>query len=245
MSLMFEELDSRTTPLGEISLRRRADPRLDGKILYEVKLGEEFLMSSLFTEAEIQLSRLALNALKETQHQNNLDVVVGGLGLGYTALAALESEQVNSLVVVDVMEAVIQWHQQGLVPLGEKLTADARCSLLHADFFALCASAEKGFYADASKKLAHAILLDIDHSPAHWLNQGNSQFYTQQGLQGLASKMYPGGVFGLWSNDLPDDAFVDLLKSVFTSVETHIVEFSNPYTLGVSTNSVYLARRPD
>ena len=53
MLVDFEELDFQQTPLGDISLRRRSEPRPDGKILYEVKLGEEFLMSSLFTEAEI------------------------------------------------------------------------------------------------------------------------------------------------------------------------------------------------
>jgi hypothetical protein len=64
MTFEFEELDYQKTPLGEISLRRRAEPRLEGKILYEVKLGDEFLMSSLFTSAEIQLARLGLARLK-------------------------------------------------------------------------------------------------------------------------------------------------------------------------------------
>ena len=63
MILDFEELDYQQTPLGEISLRRRAEPRLDGKIIYEVKLGEEFLMSSLFTAAEMALARPGLAAL--------------------------------------------------------------------------------------------------------------------------------------------------------------------------------------
>ncbi len=85
MALIFEELDFQKTPLGEISLRRRSEPRLDGKILYEVKLGDDFLMSSLFTDAEIQLSRLGLAALDGSE----LDIVVGGLGLGYTAVASL------------------------------------------------------------------------------------------------------------------------------------------------------------
>ena len=90
MTLEFEELDYQETPLGAISLRRRAEPRLEGEILYEVKLGDEFLMSSLFTSAEVQLARLGLAALDGT----DLDIVVGGLGLGYTAVAALEDPSV-------------------------------------------------------------------------------------------------------------------------------------------------------
>ena len=101
---MFEELDYHETPIGAISLRRRSEPRLGGKILYEVKLGEEFLMSSLFHEAERQLSKLGLRALEK----DDLDVVVGGLGLGYTAAAALEDPRVRSLVVVEYLAPVIE-----------------------------------------------------------------------------------------------------------------------------------------
>jgi len=128
VSFKFEELDYQKTPLGELSLRRRAEPRLDGKILYEVKLGEEFLMSSLFTEAEIQLSRLGLAQID----RNDLNVVVGGLGLGYTAAEVLADSRMESLTVIDVMEPVINWHKQALVPLGKQLSTDARCKLLHA-----------------------------------------------------------------------------------------------------------------
>ena len=234
MQLDFEELDYQQTPLGEISLRRRAEPRLDGQILYEVKLGEEFLMSSLFTEAEIQLARLGLAELDG----NELDIVVGGLGLGYTAVAALENQSVRSLEVIEVMAPVIDWHRQGLVPLGRQLTSDPRCSLVHADFFDIATSPSIGFAAD---KPVHAVLLDIDHSPSHWLNPGNSAFYSQQGLQKLSNKLHPRGIFGLWSNDPPEPDFTLLLDSVFDSSVPHIVNFPNPYTGGESSNTVYLA----
>ncbi len=239
MSFSFEEIDYQQTPLGEISLRRRAEPRLDGEILYEVKLGDEFLMSSLFTEAEIQLARLGLAALEGA----DLDVIVGGLGLGYTAVAVLENPSVRSLSVIDIMQPVIDWHLKGLVPLGKQLVSDPRCTLIHADFFELAASPGSSFDSDTPKKRVHAILLDIDHSPSHWLNPGNESFYTKQGLKNLANKLLPGGIFGLWSNDPPETKFTDLLNSVFDASESHIVRFPNPYTRGESSNTVYLARR--
>ena len=170
---MFEELDYHETPIGAISLRRRSEPRLGGKILYEVKLGEEFLMSSLFVEAEEQLAVLALQSL----NAEKLDVVVGGLGLGYTAAKALENEAVRSLLVIEALAPVISWHQLGLVPLQDKLALDARCSLVHGDFFKLAAS-PNSFDSDNSGRLFHAVLLDIDHSPRHWLDTRNSAFYT-------------------------------------------------------------------
>ena len=239
MTLKFEELDYQKTSLGEISLRRRAEPRLAGKILYEVKLGDEFLMSSLFTSAEIQLARLGLAALDGT----GLDIVVGGLGLGYTAVAALEDPSVRSLMVVEVMQPVIDWHRRGLVPLGKELVSDPRCTIVHADFFEVASSFGGGFDHAAPTRLVHAVLLDIDHSPSHWLNSGNSAFYTVPGFRSLAGKLHPGGVFGMWSNDPPNAEFTRLLDTVFQSSECHIVTFPNPYSGGESSSTVYLAHK--
>jgi len=239
MTLLFEELDYQQTPLGDISLRRRSEPRLKGEILYEVKLGDEFLMSSLFTEAEIQLARLGLAGLEGS----DLDIVVGGLGLGYTAVAALENPSLRSLIVIEVMAPVIDWHRRGLVPLGMDLVSDPRCTMLHADFFEIASSSCTGFDRSDTNRRVHAVLLDIDHSPSHWLNPDNGAFYTLQGLRNLADKLHPGGVFGLWSNDPPDAGFIRLLDSVFQSSEAHVVKFPNPYKGGESSNTVYLAHK--
>src|ERR1700686_3044944 len=136
MSLYFEELDFRPTPMGVLSLRRRRS-LTSGLDIYEIKLGDEFLMSSQFTTAEIELARLGLAALGRT----DLDVIVGGLGLGYTAQAALENSNVRSLIVVDALAEVIEWHEQGLLRLGKQLTGDPRCRLVNGDFFAMSHSA--------------------------------------------------------------------------------------------------------
>ncbi len=239
MSLTFEELDYQQTPLGEISLRRRTEPRLNGKILYEVKLGDEFLMSSLFTEAEIQLAKLGLAELNEPA----LDIIVGGLGLGYTAATALENPSLRSLKVIEVMAPVIDWHQRGLVPLGQTLCADPRCTLVLGDFFALASSPDQGFDATTPEAKVHAILLDIDHSPSHWLHPSNQTFYSEQGLRNMSTKLHPGGIFGLWSNTPPERAFSDLLNHVFGASDAHVISFPNPYSGAESTNTIYLARK--
>jgi len=196
-------------------------------------------VSSLFTSAGIQLARLGLAALEGT----GLDIVVGGLGLGYTAVAALEDPSVRSLMVIEVMQPVIDWHRRGLVPLGKELVSDPRCTLVHADFFDVASSDGGGFDRAGPTRLVHAVLLDIDHSPSHWLNPGNSAFYTVQGLRTLSDKLHPGGIFGLWSNDPPDGEFTRLLDSVFQSSESRIVTFPNPYSGGESSNTVYLAHK--
>jgi spermidine synthase len=198
MSLSFEELDFRPTAMGVLSLRRRRLPATEIDI-YEIKLGDEYLMSSRFTAAEIELARLGLAALPR---EKNLDVVVGGLGLGYTAVAVLENPSVRSLIVVDALSEVIEWHEQGLLPLGKQLTGDPRCHLVNGDFFAMSDSPD-GFDSSAPGRRFDAVLVDIDHSPTSLLHPRHAALYRPEGLQRLAAHLHPGGVFALWSNDPP------------------------------------------
>jgi spermidine synthase len=230
MSAMFEELDYRETPIGALSLRRRRDLRT-GADIFEIKLGDEFLMSSLFTASEIALAQLGLAELPGSA----LDVVVGGLGLGYTAQAVLAHKNVASLVVID-------WHARGLVPLGRELTAEPRCRMVHGDFFALAASRE-GFDPAAPGRKFDAVLVDIDHSPEALLDAGNASFYGEDGLARLAAHLRPDGVFGLWSNELPDDSFTARLARVFASARAEAVTFHNPLQDRPFTQTVYLARK--
>ncbi|SOC57067.1 spermidine synthase [Ornithinimicrobium cerasi] len=238
MSARFEELAWAATPLGEVSLRRRREP-VTGREVHEVKLGEEFLMSSLFTVAEEELARLALARLTGT----DLSVVVGGLGLGYTARAVLEDPRVRDLVVVDALEPVIAWHQQHLVPLGQELTTDGRCRLVHGDFFAMAAGG--GLDPDHPGALADAVVVDIDHSPRHLLADGSAPFYRLTGTQALARLIRPGGVYALWSNDPPDESYLEILRAVFTDVAAEVVAFPNPLQDRTATNTVYLGTVTD
>lgn len=236
MSLLFEEIDSQASPIGEISLRRRRIPALGDKDIYEVKLGEEFLMSSMFVDAEEALSELGLAAVQG----ENLSVVVGGLGLGYTAVAALKDERIKEQLVVDFLDTVIGWHQDELVPLGKILNADKRNRYVHGSFFDLAVEPEKGFDPESPAKKFDAILLDIDHSPTEYLAASNASFYCTQKLALMAEQLKPNGVFAMWSQNLPEASFEALLKTVFDTVESHVVSFDNPFQGNKSTNSVYV-----
>ena len=228
MSERFEELDWQETPMGELSMRRRLEP-LVGVDVYEVKLGEEYLMSSLFTLAEEELARLGLDAVAGT----TLNVLVGGLGLGYTAVTALDDPRVSSLVVVDALPTVIDWHERRLLPVSDRLVGDPRTRLVEGDFFAWM-RAEPAETFDA-------ILLDVDHSPRHQLNPAHADLYTVDGLRRLTAHLAPEGVFALWSDDPPDDPFLADLEQVFGSVRAQVVRFDNPLTGGISSNTVYVA----
>ena len=237
MSLSFEGLDFRPTPMGVLTLRRRRRPMTDVDI-YEIKLGDEFLMSSQYTTAEIELARLGLAKLG----RGDLDVVVGGLGLGYTAGAVLENAQVRSLIVVDALAEVIEWHQQGLIPLGKQLTGDPRCRLFNGDFFAMAHSSQ-GFDADAPGRRFDAVLVDIDHSPRNLLHPRHAALYEPEGLERLAGHLNPCGVFALWSNDPPDEAFERALAKAFASATSHVVTFDNWRGDHEASNTVYVAAK--
>ncbi len=234
MSRAFEELDRSATPMGEISLRRRIEPALQVDV-YEAMLGDEHLMSSLFTVAEIELARLALPKISDPV----LDVVVGGLGLGYTAQAALQDLRVRSVWVVEALAEVIGWHERGLLPLSAELIDDPRCHLVHDDFFALVAG-EQGFGFDVPAHV-HAVLVDIDHTPRHVLHPSHAGFYTLAGLRRLTDRLHPGGVFALWSDAPPDDGYRAVAEQVFATNEAHVVTFPNPHTGGEASNTVYLS----
>lgn len=235
MPIDFEFLDHQSTPMGDLSLRRRREPVLDIDV-YEVKLNDEFLMSSLFTSAERALATLAL---AEVAGEGPLDVLVAGLGLGYTAAEALIDPRVRGLDVVEALEPVISWHQRQLIPDTRQLGGDPRSRLIHADFFAVVAGHDR--FSPTAAERHHVVLVDVDHTPSHHLHPSHGAFYTRVGLGQLARRMHPGGVFGLWSDGGVGDAFADVLASVFTTSDAHSVQFPNPYTGTESSSTVYVA----
>ena len=229
--MSFAELAYHVTPMGALSLRRRRMLALDIDVR-EVKLGEDFLMSSLFTAGERALAHLSIEAAPA----GDLDVLVGGLGLGYTAAAALDHERVRSLAVVDVLAEVIAWHRDGLVDLGPRLSSDPRCALIEGDFFAMARSGDL-----PAPGRFHVIAVDIDHSTEAWLNASHGDLYAEGGLAKLAACLHPGGVFGLWSDAAPDEVFLARLQGVFARADAVVVSFDNPLREATETCTIYRA----
>ncbi len=81
----YEELDFRQTELGELLLRRRRPVSMPDTWVYEVRLDDRFLMSSLVHDSEDELARLSLRRLEGREWR----VLVGGLGLGHTVAEVL------------------------------------------------------------------------------------------------------------------------------------------------------------
>ncbi len=235
MSIDFEELDYQPTELGDLILRRRRLLSLGGTEVYEIKLGDAFLMSSLFTKVEVALADFGLSELEGDQ----FDVAVGGLGLGYTARAALADQRVRSVAVIEKLAPVIDWHRRGLVPLGPELTSDRRCRFVHGDFFELAQSS--ALDPGNPTMRFHAILLDIDHSPQDLLHSRHGSFYGVEGLRGVTRHLRAGGIFAMWSDDPPDDDFLAHVATTFATVRAHVVTFDNPLLEDTSASTVYVA----
>ena len=234
MRRSFEELSREQTPAGLVTLRRRADPTL-GRDVFEVKLDDEFLMSSMFTAGEVALAELGLAALP--QGRDAAHVVVGGMGLGYTADAARRDPRVGELVVVDPVDTVLGWHRDGLLPDVAGLTEDSSTTLCHDDVFDMV---REGRLA-GGRRTVDALLLDVDHTPTHLLHPSHADLYTPSGLERLREQLADGGVFALWS-DAPDASFLGVLASAFDEATAHEVTFPNPLTGGTASNVVFVAR---
>ena len=232
MSSRFTELDWAETPWGTLTLRRRWDP-VTLREVDEVKIDDDFLMSSQFTVSERELARFGLAAVDG----EGLSVMVAGLGLGYTAWEALQDPRVGELVVVEALERVIDWHQRELFADTRGLVTDPRTHLVCDDFFDLVR-------ARRWQEPVDVLLVDIDHAPDRVLRDDHADFYTTAGLTTAAEMLAPGGALALWSDEPPDPAVTRAMLAAFTDAQPYVVGFDNPITGGVSSSTVYLATGP-
>ena len=224
-----EFLDSEDSPIGLVCLRRRKLAAAPGGVITEITLDHQFLMSSLHTASERALSEVAL-----AMHAGrDLRVLVGGLGLGYTAAAALASQRVARVEVVEFLAPVIGWTERGLVPLADTLRSDARLVLTHGDVYARVVR--------PGDERWDLVLIDVDHSPDEPLGGESEVFYTEAGLRRARAHLAPGGVLGVWSY-AECSPFADALRKVFPEVRVEEVTFRNHLLDEDETNWLFFAR---
>ncbi len=225
----FEILAYEPTDLGMLCLRRRELLCEPGTIVTEVTLNHEFLMSSYLTASEKALSEIALQMHPGT----GLQVLVGGLGLGYTASTALNSERVSQCEVVEFLPQVIDWLEQGLIPLSDQLTTDSRLSVIQNDIYQQLAS--------PPQQMHDLILIDVDHSPDDNLDDTSGSFYTADGLQLAKRHLKEEGLLGVWSY-AESSRFVDALHEVFREVHIEPVTVFNNLINEQQTDWLFFAR---
>ena len=227
----IEILAYEPSPLGVLCLRRRELLSAPGTVVTEITLDHKFLMSSYMTASERALATYAL----EMHSGRALEVLVGGLGLGYTAREALTSDRVGRVEVVEFLPQVIDWLDRGLVPLADELRGDPRFAVVCGDVYErLSAPAQRQF---------DLVLIDVDHSPDERLDDASGSFYTESGLRRASEHLAPGGVLGVWSY-AENSPFADALGKVFGEVRVEPVTFMNHLIDEEVTDWLFFVRRP-
>lgn len=226
--LEFEVIDHAESPVGVLILRRRTAP-VPGVI--ELTLEHQLLMSSAVTDSERALATrpIALHG------GSNLDVLIGGLGLGYTSKAALDSDCVARVDVVELGQGIIDWVARGVIPLGTELMADPRFHAIHDDVFERLRRPPTTTY--------DLLLIDVDHSPDARLGQSSDSFYAHANLALAARHLKPGGIFAVWSTS-DNPAFEGELYRTFDKVRVEPIDFFNETIDGHETNWLFLATNP-
>lgn len=230
MPINFKILAYEDTFLGILCLRQRltlSEPRC---WVTEVTLNHEFLMSSLHTDSERSLAKIAIDRADGEE----LQVLVGGLGLGYTAAAALESNRVNKVEVLELLPQVIGWMTGGLIPLSGLLQNEDRLVVTEADIYAYLLSEPK-------ERRWDVILIDVDHSPEDQLSAGDHGFYSRSGLASAAKHLQAGGVLAIWSYK-SNQSLEEAMRDVFGEVEISSVSYTNQHVGETITDWLFLSK---
>jgi spermidine synthase len=221
---------SEQTSLGMVYLRQRELRSQPGTVVLELRVDHVLLMSSVSTHSERALARRAI----ELHGGGALDVLVGGLGLGYTAREALRSSAVASVEVIELLPELIGWFGSGLLPLAGELAGDPRFSLRRGDVYA--------HLGGPAARRYDLILIDVDHAPEERLGDTHDVFYSDGALRKSREHLAPNGLLGVWSY-AESPAFAKLLGRVFAEVRVERVTFWNPVSEEEESNWLFLARR--
>ncbi len=162
---------------GELVLRRRTRPGAPDVL--ELRVNGVFVMDTLETGSEIEMAALALDLVEAP-----VDVVIGGLGLGFTTQRVLADPRVEKVTVVEIEEPLIGWMRDGTVPHGPGLLADRRLQIVNADISMAVAEARQGH---------DLLLLDVDNGPHYLVHRDNAELYRARFLTQCRDLLNPGG----------------------------------------------------
>jgi len=189
---------------GELRLYRRGGE-------FSIWVDEDELMNSQVHGSEVALAQLACDLVSECAHPR---VLIGGLGMGYTLAAALQSLGPEARVVVaELVPAVVAWNRDHLAVLAGRPLADSRVTVREADVRKVMQADKSGF---------DAILLDVDNGPEGVTRPENNWLYGVDGLSVAFAALRSGGVLAVWSAG-PDPAFTQRLHKVGFMVEEVLV----------------------
>ncbi len=195
-------------PRGEVVLRRRSG--VSGPDVDELIVNGAFAMDSSETFTERRLAELALSGASRPGR-----VLVGGLGLGYTAAHVLHRE-VDRLDVVEIEECLIDWAYAGLTPTLAAVAADPWTRLHAADIWSVLT----GVRGDLAGPW-DAIILDVDNGPDFLIHGNNDALYAEPGLAAAYARLAPGGTCAIWCQGAVAELLATL-RRVAPTADQHI-----------------------
>lgn len=167
---------------------------------YSIRLDGYELMTSRVHGSEDALAELACERVAD---RAGCRLLIGGLGMGFTAAAALRHLKGDAEVVVaELVPEVIEWNRGVLADLADRPLADPRVRVRETDVAALIATAKQAY---------DAILLDVDNGPEASTRAPNQWLYTPAGLAAIGTALRPKGVLTVWSAG-PDRTFTPRLR---------------------------------
>lgn len=173
------------TPRGEIALRERTT---DSGVVHELVVAGVFTMDTAETSTETALAESALACTASPRR-----VLVGGLGLGFTAWQVLKDGRVAEVDVVEIEEDLVDWARLGLTPTLGVLARHPRVRLHVADVAAVLTgpAGPTGPW--------DLVLLDVDNGPSFLVHAGNERLYSEDRLAAALSVVASGGTLAIWA----------------------------------------------
>lgn len=195
-------LDAARVPGGstEFKLMQRGDE-------FSIMVGANELMNSRMSGSEEALATLCAERIGGRAKTR---ILIGGLGMGFTLRAALQSFGADSeIVVAELVPEIIAWARGPLAGVYGTCLDDGRVSVVNADVGKPIAEGKQGF---------DAILLDVDNGPDGVSREENDRLYGPTGLKQSWAALRPGGVLAVWSAH-PSAPFVKRLTAAGFLVE--------------------------
>jgi spermidine synthase len=199
----YAEIARAESERGELVLRERQED--GGPTALELRANGVFVMDTLETSSEEALADAALDLVAEPR-----DVLVGGLGLGYTMHQVLADQRVERCSVVEIEPALVEWMRDGTIPHGPTMLADERANPVVADIAAAVSEASEASY--------DLVLLDVDNGPDHLVHEHNAALYRPPFLSEVRRMLRPGGAVAIWSAHASPD-LESTLDQVFGNAE--------------------------